>query len=197
MIFSIPLAFRRPFGPPRWAACLLALWLLGPVLGLAQELSLGNLVVDNRQNVVMARFGLRVEGAEALGRRVMDGETLGLICQASLSKARDYWFNRLLARREFVSVLSYDALARQFVLELPGRGQPARDADLAALLGRSWSDLALDLGPSKALDRGERYLLDLYVGLERVDAPDWLKRTLFFWSWSAAPPARYQLDFTY
>lgn len=197
MIFFTPPCSRRLSGPPPLAVCLLLLCCLLPVLALAQDLTLSNLVVDNRQNVVMARFGLRVEGTDALGRRVMEGETLGLVCQASLYKDRDYWFDRLLARREFVSVLGYDSLSRQFVLELPGQARPVRDADLGALLKRAWSDIALDLGPSRILDRGERYLLDLYVGLEQTDPPDWLKRTLFFWSWSAAPPARYQLAFTY
>lgn len=170
---------------------------------LAQPPSLSELTVDNRQGVATVRFGLRLEGVDELARRLREGEVVAVVSRATLSQRRDWVWDAPLAEREMRAIIRYDALGKEFALTrpglpgLPGAGGEARDAALGGLLGRSLSELSLELGPAGMLTKGVRYQLELKVSVERADAPPWLKRALFFWSWNVFPPARYALEFVY
>ena len=69
--------------------------------------------------------------------------------------------------------------------------------DLATLFRKAWGEILLDLGPWDRLKRKQSYSVALQLTLGRTDISPWVSRSLFFWSFDAAPSVSYQLDFTY
>lgn len=174
-----------------------ALVLACPDRSLAQELVLNNLVVDNQAGEILVRFGVEVEGSDQLADVLKEGESLGLSCSVALLRQRALWFDQTVYAADVDLFLRYDPLGKQFVAELPGSDASRAHADLAVLLSKAWSEIALGLGPWKNLSRGREYSLMLEISLNRLDVPVWLKKSLFFWDWEAAPTTHYQLEFTY
>lgn len=175
----------------------LAMVLFCPARGHAQGLVLANLVVDNQAGAILVRFGVEVEGTSELADLLRDGESLGLRCSATLLHKRSMWLDKTVSSAGLDLSLRHDPLSKQFVAEALDGGTPLTHTDLTALLGKAWSEISLNLGSWKDLNRGKEYSLLLEINLNRLDVPVWLKRSLFFWNWSAAPTTRYQLDFTY
>lgn len=175
------------------AAALTALLAAG---ALAQSLVLNNLVVDNQAGTFTARFGVGVDGVEHVRDALQEGAVLGLNCEAALYQSKSYLPNKLVRDTTWVSVVRYDPLKKEYVLEVPGR-DAARNQRLGQLLAGGWESVNIDLGPWESLERGHQYSLELTISLGRIDTPNWLKRTLFFWSGDVVDPATYQLDFRY
>lgn len=174
-----------------------ALVLACPARSLAQELVLSNLVVDNQAGEILVRFGVEVEGSDRIADILKEGESLGLSCSVALLRQRSLWFDQTVYSADLELFLRYDPLGKQFVAELPGSDVARAHADLAVLLSKAWSEIVLGLGPWKDLSRGKEYSLMLEIRLNRLDVPVWLKKSLFFWDWEAAPTTHYQLEFTY
>jgi hypothetical protein len=164
--------------------------------GFGQTLELKNLVVDNQAGSIMVRFGVRVDGVQDIVHSLETGATLGLRCKARLVREQ-FWFNDKIAESLFVSLVRWNALTKQYVLEMPGREQPLKNKDIQELLNGSWDKLTMDLGSWGALERGDDYSLRLEIRLSRADVPAWLRYSLFFWSWDVIKPTNYRLDFTY
>jgi hypothetical protein len=161
----------------------------------AQELLLTNLVLNNYEGRIRVRFGIEPTGLDRIQQALAAGERLNLRCRARLSLKRDYVWN------QDVSAATWDAELRRIktgetVLTLPGQG-PMADRDLAVLFRKHLSEILIDLGPWDRLERGVTYVLSLDLALSRPDVSPWLKNSLFFWSFDAARPVSYQLDFTY
>jgi hypothetical protein len=55
----------------------------------------------------------------------------------------------------------------------------------------------LDLGAWKMLDTGADYILELTLQFTRPNVPQWLKTTLFFWSWDVVTSQTFRMHFTY
>ena len=184
----------------RFAACLV--WALAGVLccgayapASAQELLLTNLVLNNYEGRIRVRFGIEPTGLERIVQALDAGERLHLRCRARLSLKRDYVWN------QSVSAASWEGELRRiktgdYVAALPGQGSAA-DKDLGSLFRKHLSEILIDLGPWDRLERGVTYVLSLDLSLTRPDVSPWLKNGLFFWSFDAARPVSYQLDFTY
>lgn len=185
------------YGQVLVAGLALILLLACPGRSLAQELVLVNLVVDNHAGAILVRFGVKVEGTDRVAELLKDGESLGLNCSISLQRSRSLWVDKTAGEAELYLSLRYDPLSKQFVAESPGDEPPMVHPDLTALLDRAWSEISLELGSWKNLVRGKEYNLRLEIRLDREDVPIWLKRSLFFWDWEAAPATHYQLEFTY
>jgi hypothetical protein len=179
------------------AACCAALVLFLAVQAVAAEMRLSHLVLDNQAGEITARFGIDFMGLEELERALSEGSTLELVCMAEIVRRRSLWMNKGLAEAEFMSTLSRDALAKEYVLRLPGEQEPLRSDKLAPLIDKAWGALVMDLGPWSTLQRGQEYTLGLSVTLRRSEVPAWLRYTLFFWSWEVVPETEYQLDFSY
>jgi hypothetical protein len=165
-------------------------------VGRCQSLTLKNLVVDNQAGSIMVRFGVGVDGVQGIVQSLESGATLGLRCQARLVQEH-FWYNAKISSTDFVSLVRWDALTKEYVLELPGREQPLQDKDIQELFNKAWDQLTLDLGSWSALQRGDSYSLRLEIRLSRSDIPAWLRYSLFFWSWDVIQPTTYRLDFTY
>ncbi len=176
------------------AATTLVLWASAAS---AQSLVLSNLVVDNQAGSLMARFGVAVDDVAALTESLHNGATLALTCKARLGKKSGLFASPQVAEAETTSRLKYDALTKEYALNLPGREAPLKNAGLRELLRSGWGELTLDMGSWRRLERGKEYTLTLDIRLYQTDIPNWFKRTLFFWSRDVAPSASYQLDFTY
>lgn len=184
---------------PRRLAILMVLALLATVCvagtAQAQELLLSNLVLNNFEGRIRVRFGVEPSGLDRIRQSLAAGERLVLRCRAKLALKRDYVWN------EAVSTALWESELRRlkggdFVATLPGQGTVA-DRELAPLFRKAWNEILVDLGSWDRLERGQTYVLSLELALVRLDVSPWLKKGLFFWSFDAASPVSYQLDFTY
>ncbi|MFP5259524.1 MAG: DUF4390 domain-containing protein [Acidobacteriota bacterium] len=170
--------------------------LLGVVRpAVAQELLLTNLVLNNYEGRIRVRFGIEPSGLDRIGQALLAGERLNLRCKARLAMRRDYVWNQEVSSATWESRLGY-LKGGEFVVTLPGQG-PMVDKDLGKLFHKNLSEILIDLGSWDRLERGVTYVLTLELALTRSDVSPWLKNGLFFWSFDAARPVSYQLDFTY
>lgn len=184
---------------PRRFAVLAAL-ALAALLGVArpaaaQELLLTNLVLNNYEGRIRVRFGIEPSGLEQIRQALDAGERLNLRCKARLAFKRDYVWDQEIASSVWESDLRR-LKGGDYVVTLPGQGTLA-DRDLAALVRKSLGEILIDLGSWDRLERGVTYALTLELALTRPDVSPWLKNSLFFWSFDAARPVSYKLDFTY
>jgi len=186
----------RPRGQAAGLAALAAaiLVFLAPAGALAQDISLSNLIIDNNGGNISVRFGLEFANPLAVEAAVNDGAELALICNARLIAKRDYWIDREIGRAETVSPVRKSA-SGLYSITTPGGTLTGND--FSDLLARAFEDFSMVLGPWNILSHGEAYSLSMEIRLERQNVSPWLKKSLFFWSFDAAPPARYRLDFSY
>lgn len=183
--------------PPLAAlALVLALTLWGQAAQ-AQSLVLSNLVVDNQSGVLAARFGVALDSLAQVTDVLQGGVTLALTCKGKLVRQGGMFSSPQVAEATMVCRVKYDSLTREYVLTVPGREAPLKNARLDELLRNGWGALTLDMGSWKLLERGKEYTLSLDIRLHQTDIPNWFKRTLFFWSWDVAPQTSYQLHFKY
>jgi len=166
--------------------------------GFAQSIKLSNLVVDNKEGRITARFGVEVAATQEVEQALRSGQLLALQCRATLSRRRDYFWNAGVAQAQTVSrlILSGDGEAYE-VIHPGGRRENYRGRDLGVVMREAWGTMDLDLGPWDSLSRGNVYVLSLEVRLLRQDVSAWLKNTLFFWNFDTIPPAEYKLEFSY
>lgn len=184
-----------------WLSTVLPL-LLCMVVGLArpclaQHLVLDNLVVDNQADRIMVRFALHMDDADHLAMELENGAKLGLTAEAELYQDRSMMWSRELAEGEYISILRYDSLTRDYILERPGEDSPLRDRDLDVLLRRGWESISLDLGRWTLLTPGKSFFLDVNIRMEHLEVPGWMKSVLFFWDWNAVPVTSYRMSFEY
>lgn len=196
--------FSSPAGPgaslaPRLRACLLAVavLVLCALPARAQNLELGNLILDNQAGSISVRFGVRLQGIPELEADLAAGAVMGLRCEADVYLRKSLWRDTRVAGTTLVSPLRKDVLANDYVIELPGEGRTLRDKDLAALLDKAWGRISLDLGPWQTLLPGRDYRLDMRIAMDRLDVPDWLRYVVFFWSFDVSEPVSYRMDFSY
>jgi len=160
-----------------------------------QEVTLRNLVVNNKDGAVHLRFGLRARNTEELSRYLEQGTDLRLLCTATMNLERSLWWDRELRRSAKEFLLRYDSLDDAYRFGTEENSTEERDSDLASLLRSEWQRIDMDLGPWPNEYREENLALHLTVRLVRTDVPVWLKRTLFFWSWDVVPVKNYRIRF--
>ncbi|OEU67584.1 MAG: hypothetical protein BA863_06170, partial [Desulfovibrio sp. S3730MH75] len=153
----------------------------------AASLDLKNMVLDNQAGSIIARFGLNLKGGTKAEEALKNGIKLKLECEATLYVHQSLWADSSVASKIYSDKLSYDSLSKEFVLKQPGKKTPLRNKNFTDLLQEGWDSIILDLGPWSTLKRGERYKLKLNVTLDQTDVPEWLKKTLFFWSCDVVP----------
>lgn len=183
----------------KWKRMLLLLGLIAlflPAIAQASSLQLKNMVLDNQAGSIMARFGIELRADTQVEDALQSGIKLRLVCDAALFEHKNVWMDSKVAGKKCSNKIYFDSLSNEYVLEKPG-DKITKDKSLSILLREEWKSFVLDLGPWSTLQRGERYNLRLKVRLDRTEVPQWLKSTLFFWSWDIVPAATYQLDFTY
>lgn len=163
----------------------------------AQVISLDSVSATKVGDTLAAEFGVSLTGAEEIAETLRNGVPLQLVCRASLDQNRRYFFDQLLGDGRFEATLHYDALAKEYVLTLPGKSQPDRDAELGPLLERGWKQFSIPLCPWGSLMRGKNYALEVEAVLMPMDVPDWFTRTFLFWSWRGGPTVTSTLEFRY
>jgi len=174
----------------------MALIFLHSASAFAQDISLSNLIVDNSGGNISVRFGVQFANPFAIEAALNEGAELTLGCNARLIAKRDYWLDREIGRAESVSLLRKTP-SGQYVIARPDGSAPLTGQDFPALLSKAFEDFSMILGPWNMLNRGDAYSLSMEIRLERQNVSPWIKKSLFFWSFDAAPPARYRLDFSY
>jgi len=189
-----------PMRTPCWrlaALLVLVLALADGALSLAhaQELHLANLVLNNFEGKIRVRFGVEPSSPDHVRQALDAGERLALKCRATLAIKRNYLWNPKISTAKLESELRR-LRGGEYVVDLPGQG-PMVGRDVGVLLRKAWNEIPLDLGPWDRLERGQTYVVSLELSLVRLDVPPWLQHGLFFWSFDAAQPVSYQLDFTY
>ncbi|EGB15608.1 hypothetical protein DND132_2405 [Pseudodesulfovibrio mercurii] len=177
-------------------AVLLAVLLVAET-ALGQSLSLMAPTLANVHGRLTALFGVAVEEKPILKGELEDGAVLVLKCEVSLLEPRDYWLDREITEVRFQSRLSFDPLTREFVMTLPGRENPLRDADLSKVLDEGWGTIEATLGSWALLDKGRKYSLRLHTSMNEEGAPEGVMRFFYFWSWDAGADNAFQLDFTF
>ncbi len=160
-------------------------------------LDLGNLTLDNHAGDITVRFGVSLPDIEGLEQELAAGTTVGLKCQATIYRRKSLWADTNVAEATLVSPLRKDALANDYILEIPGDPRPLRDKNLAALLDKGWGRLAMDLGPWESLLPGHQYRLRLEISMGRLEVPVWMRYVVFFMSFDLYKPVSYQLEFNY
>ncbi|GEM_PF-701617 len=163
----------------------------------AQTLNLAHTAVARDGDVLTARFGITLGGAEEIAESLRNGIPLQLIGTASLYRARRLWVNQLLGSGEYMNQLSYDSLKKEYVVQPSGKGQELRGPELEPLLEKLWAEIVMPLGKWKLLQRGDSYSLKVHVALDRTQVPGWVSRALFFWDWEDGASTSYQLDFRF
>lgn len=126
-----------------------------------------------------------------------DGAELVLKCDVSLEEVSNYWINNKIAAAEFVSVVKFDALTKEFVMTVPSRSTTLRSRNLDTILESGWGTIEVGLGPWAALERGQQYSLSINTTMIEAGAPEGLSRFIYFWSWDAGTDTTFILNFTY
>jgi hypothetical protein len=163
------------------AGCILglALVLFWTVSAGAQQLALEGLVLDNVGERIQLRFGVQAEDVDALE------QILG------------WWPDNTVAEKRIRYHLKTHPLTQTYRLINQHTNSTARDDSLQDLMHRQWKEIILDLGAWKMLDTGADYILELTLQFTRPNVPQWLKTTLFFWSWDVVTSQTFRMHFTY
>lgn len=177
--------------------CLLGSFAAPAQVYASQELELHDFVLDNSEGNLLLRFGIGVSSLDSLRVLLKEGGTVKLECEGTLSLRKELWLDGTVASRTLISFLRYDKLTQEYVMQQEGVSAPFSQKSLKQLLQNTWGRLSLPLTPLEALDRGAPYVVSLHVILHDEDVAPWLKKTLFFWSWDAAPSMRYSMDFIF
>ncbi len=163
----------------------------------AQTLSLMTPTLANVAGAMTACFGIAVEDQIMLKEELEDGAELALKCGIRLYRDYDYWFDKRVSSASFESVLSFDALTKEFTMTLPVREALLRNTNLSLLLHDGWANIETNLGSWDMLERGERYSFRLNATMNQDGAPEGISRFIYFWSWDAGAKSSFQLDFKY
>ncbi|MFW6323670.1 MAG: DUF4390 domain-containing protein [Desulfovibrionales bacterium] len=163
----------------------------------AQTLDLTDMVIDNEEGAVRLRFGIEVDDLMPLSVDLEEGWILELTCRAELIGKRTFFWDKSLGEQEFKSRVDANQLTGEFMVRFAESSRNIQGKNLQRVLEKGWEEIDLTLAPWEKLKKGEEYDLLLEIRLERVDVPVWLKRSLFFWSWEAAPTEVFVLNFRY
>lgn len=153
--------------------------------------------MDNVKDKIQIRFGIEIEKMDKLRSYLEEGGALRLRCQAKLLMKKNMWWDEELRVNELIFELNYNPLTREYLLHEVSQNKKVNSKSLSFLLKNKWGNLVLNLGSWKTLPKGKNYALELFVSLERTDVPIWLKKALFFWSWSIAPSKKFRMNFSY
>ncbi len=183
-------------------------YLLGLILGFAlvvswtmsagaQELVLDTLVLDNVNERIQLRFGVQTEEMEALRTSLDTSGALRVECTIFLRRQRSWWPDSMLVEKDLRYDLRVNPLTQSYKMINCQTQQTIKGNKLKGLIQKGWEDIAVDLGPWKALQPGSTYIVELKLQFKRPDVPIWLKKTLFFWSWDVLSTQNYRMYFTY
>jgi hypothetical protein len=170
--------------------------LLWPISVQAQSLEVKDLVLDQGSGQVQVRFGLVVNGVDELRRILEEGGVFELKCQATLYKKRGVVWDAAMGQATFASQINANPLSQSFSVVDSASSKIMQNKNLSELLQHVWKAIAMDLGPVDKLEKGRDYRVVLTVGIEQVDVPQWVKRSMFFWSFEAIPKTSMELPFT-
>ena len=167
-----------------------------PTSGLAQKLEVYNLVLDNTNATLKVRFDLKIDGFNAIKEALDNGEDLGLVCRATIDMQRKFFWDRSLVCRNFLSTMRKDMLKGEYVIDLPG--QTVRFTEFSAQrINKLFQNIEISLLPWSTIKKGQNYSLKVEVALKTLEIPEWIKKTLFFWSWDLIEPEYFEMEFRY
>lgn len=162
-----------------------------------QEMRLKSFRLMEADGALMLTFGVDFSNIDQMKGVLKEGVKIELLCDATLSRSRSFWFRKTLATNTLSSLLYYDTLTREYYLTLPGNKAPHRNKSLKKLLDGAWASLTLPVASTTLIAPGDEYRVSLSIESVNTEIPEWLAKSFFFWSWDPAPPIHYSTDFTY
>lgn len=173
-----------------------SLALLCPGVAKAQSLEIKESVLDMGSGQVQVRFGLEVKGIDELRQVLEDGGVFELQCQATLYRKRGVVWDAAMGQAIFTSQINSNPLSQSFSVIDSTTNKIVQNKNFSDLLHSVWKAIVLDLGAVGKLEKGQEYRVVLTVGVDQVDVPQWVKRSMFFWSFEAIPKTSTELTFT-
>ncbi len=163
---------------------------------MAQGLEIYNLVLDNTNATLKVRFDLKIDGVDAIKRALDNGEDLGLVCRATIEMQRKFFWDKSLVCRNFLSTMHKDVLKGEYIINLPGHNFKFTEFS-SQRINNLFQNVEIPLLPWSIIKKGRNYSLKVEVALKTLGIPEWIKKTLFFWSWDLIEPEYFEMEFSY
>ncbi len=174
-----------------------ALFLFIPGISIAEEgMDLRGFVLDNRNGTAEVSFGLFFARMQELRKALDRGEDLELFCRAEIHRVREYMWDEHIGEGSFVCSLYKDMLKDNYVFACPGKKLAMSDFKRDKVQ-RRFSRISIPLCSWEKVSAGNKYSITLKASLKFKGVPEWIKNTLFFWSWEFLEPAYYEMQFDY
>jgi len=163
---------------------------------MAQSLEVYNLVLDNSNATLKVKFDLKIEGFGAIKRSLDEGERLGLVYTASVHEQRNFIWDKSLVHRSFLIIMHKDMLKGEYVINISGQDYKFPKFS-PQKINSLFQDIEISLSPWSIIKKGHNYSLKVEVALKTLGIPEWIKKTLFFWSWDLVEPEYFEMEFSY
>ena len=159
-------------------------------------MELQGFVLGNNNGTAEIGFGLHFTQAGEIIKALDAGETLELLCRADLHRIRSLMWDERIGEGTYSCVLYKEMLKGMYILECPQGNKVLQNEHGDALLSRL-NRIRIPLCPWKEISGGEKYSVTLEAELKVEGIPDWIRNTLFFWSWDMVEPVYYEMQFDY
>jgi len=153
-------------------------------------------VLGNSNATAEIRFGLHFTHPGEIIKALDEGETLELVCKAKLHRIRSFIWDDNIGEGEYTCVLYKEMLKGKYVLECPQGNRVMQNTQGEAFFSRL-SRIRIPLCPWEKISGGGKYSVTLEAELKVEGIPDWIRNTLFFWSWDMVEPVYYEMQFDY
>ncbi len=161
----------------------------------SQRLDLSDFLIDTYGDNLLARFSIEIDDLEKIRTALDNGSKLALICDIRLLKNRMLLWDQSLAHQEIEIGLEKDLLSEEYNIIFPGQKKILGSFEESDFLNQ-FGDMQAELLPLDSLEPDQKYIARIQVRLISRGVPNWIKRTLFFWSWDLAKSIRYEMEFS-
>jgi hypothetical protein len=161
----------------------------------SQKLELSGFLIDTHGDSLVARFSIEIDDMEKIKAALDNGSKLALICDVRLLKSRTLLWDQALARQEIEIGLEKDLLSKEYDIVFPDQKKSLVNFERNDFLDQ-FGDMQARLLPLDSMEPDRNYAVRIQVRLISRGVPNWIKRTLFFWSWDLAESIRYEMEFS-
>jgi len=177
-----------------FCACMLFLASLARAGDNGMELQ--GFVLGNNNATAEISFGLHFTHPAEIIKALDEGETMELFCRADLHRIRSFIWDERIGEGTYTCVLYKDMLKGRYVLECP-QGNKVLQSEQGDVFLSRLNRIRIPLCPWGEISGGEKYSVTLEAELKVEGIPDWIRNTLFFWSWDMVEPVYCEMQFDY
>lgn len=164
--------------------------------GTASGFELRGFVLDNTNETAEIGFGLDLPDASIVRSALDDGDELELACRAELHRMRRYIWDEQIGSGAYICNISKDMLKGRYVFTFPDERIVLDKIDKKNMQ-QIFNSIRIPLCSWNNILPGQKYSVSLEITLKINDVPEWIKGTLFFWSWDLIDPVYYEMQFDY